>query len=192
LELAINISFTRYVIAFTAIMFGRNILEIFTKPKSSGKSRYDTKDKLTLLVFLLTYLASALAAAIYLLTDITINPVTFLAGTIIQAAGCAGRMIALRKISSSYSQSMIPGKDAVLVTDGFYSRIRHPLYSFYALEMLGILLIRFNWISLAMLAADLVNTAYRINREETLLTEKHGVRYEEYRKRTKRLIPFIF
>ena len=191
-ELTVNISITKYFIAFTAIIVCRNIIEIFIKPKNSGKSRYGTKDKITLLVFLLTYLVSALAAAIYLLTDKTINPIPFLAGMAILSAGYAGRIIALRKISSSYSQSMVPGNEDFLVTGGPYSLIRHPLYLCYALEMLGLLLIRFNWISLAMLAADLVNTVYRINREETLLTEKYGVRYEEYRKTTKRLIPFIF
>lgn len=192
MELTVNISITKYIIAFTAIIVCRNIVEIFIKPKNSGNSRYDTKDKLTLLVFMLTYLLSALAVAIFLLTDKTVNPIPFWAGMAVLAAGYAGRVIALRKISSSYSQAMTPGNEAVLVTGGFYSKVRHPLYLFYALEMLGLLLIRFNWISLALLAADLVNTVYRINREETLLAKKYGIRYEEYRKRTKRLIPFIF
>lgn len=192
MELTVNISITKYFIAFTAILVCRNIVEIFIKPKNSGKSRYDTKDKLTLLAFFFFYFISSLAVGVFLLTARNIEPVPFFAGMIMVAAGYAGRIASLRRISSSYNQSMQPNPDAVLVTGGVYSLIRHPLYFFYALEMLGLLLIRFNWISLALLAADLVNTVYRINREETLLTEKYGVHYEEYSKRTKRLIPFIF
>ena len=192
MQLTIDISITRYFTAFAAIMICRNIAEHFFKPKVTGRDKPGPADKMTLLMFLLSYLISALAAGIFLLTDKNTALIPFLIGLVVIAAGFAGRIIALRKISSSYSQLMTPDKQAALITDGVYSRIRHPLYLFYAMEMLGLLLIRFNWISLAMLAVDLVNTVYRIRREEILLDQRYGSRYREYCRTTKRLIPFIF
>jgi len=192
LQLTIDISFTRYFIAFAAVMICRNAAEYYLRPRTAEKEKYSPQDKLTLLTFLLSYLISALAVGTYLLTDKSTNPLNFYSGIAIIMTGFTVRAAAMKKISSSYRQSMAPGSDAVLVTDGIYRMIRHPLYLFYAMEMLGLLLIRFNWISLAMLAADLVNTAYRINSEEAMLDKRYGSRYMEYRRNTKRLIPFIF
>lgn len=190
--MTLKLYFSGYFAAYAGAIFCRNLAEHLVRPRGSLSEKPGQKDKATLLTFLLTYLLSAAATGIYILTDKKADQIPFLIGLAVMAAGFAGRITALRKISSSYSQLMIPNKEAALITDGVYSRIRHPLYLFYAMEMLGLLLIRFNWISLAMLAADLANTAYRIEREESLLNQRYGSRYGEYRKRTKRLIPFIY
>jgi protein-S-isoprenylcysteine O-methyltransferase Ste14 len=43
-----------------------------------------------------------------------------------------------------------------------------------------------------MLIAVLVGYLYRIKVEEKFMLEEFGDKYEEYKKRTKRLIPFVY
>jgi protein-S-isoprenylcysteine O-methyltransferase Ste14 len=83
-----------------------------------------------------------------------------------------------------------PGHE--LVTTGIYSVIRHPSY-------LGLLINSFGWalafrssvgVSLAVLT--IVPIVARIHAEERLLASQFGAAYEDYRRRTSRLIPGIY
>ncbi|MBS1902516.1 MAG: isoprenylcysteine carboxylmethyltransferase family protein [Bacteroidetes bacterium] len=85
----------------------------------------------------------------------------------------------------------IPKTDAVLVTGGIYGVIRHPMYTGVLLATLGFALndgsppVMILWV---VLLADLV---MKLRYEERLLAARFPA-YEEYRKRTDRLIPFIW
>ncbi len=49
-----------------------------------------------------------------------------------------------------------------------------------------------NWLSLlALMGCALLGLSYRIHVEEHVLQEHLGLRYQEYTRRTKRLIPFV-
>jgi protein-S-isoprenylcysteine O-methyltransferase Ste14 len=49
-----------------------------------------------------------------------------------------------------------------------------------------------NWLSLLVLmGCALIGLSYRIHVEERVLQEHLGQRYQEYMRRTKRLIPFV-
>lgn len=81
-------------------------------------------------------------------------------------------------------------QDEELNTDGLYAYIRHPLY-------LGSILII--WASPIMTAAWLqiciYTTLYFVIgsiHEEKLLSKRFGESYKEYKRTTKRLIPFLF
>ena len=83
------------------------------------------------------------------------------------------------------------GCKAILVTTGPYRYVRHPMYT--ALVTVGI--------SLTLLSANLyfglpfialiVVVAFRIRKEEEVMNETFGEEYIEYKKRTKRFIPYI-
>jgi protein-S-isoprenylcysteine O-methyltransferase Ste14 len=176
--MSFHVSVTRYFIIFVLFMIARNVTEIWIKP--GKKEDYDIRDRFTLLVFLLSYLISATAICVLLLTESRTNYIAFFSGLTTVALGFWGRVVALKKISTNYRQSMAPGENAILVTDGIYGVLRHPLYTFYALEMLGLFLVRFNWISFSMLAINLLNTAYRIKYEERLLKQRYGEQYGEH------------
>jgi protein-S-isoprenylcysteine O-methyltransferase Ste14 len=50
-----------------------------------------------------------------------------------------------------------------------------------------------NWLSLIIIIIPIIITMInRINIEERLLLEVFGTEYEEYKKRTRRLIPMIY
>jgi len=79
-----------------------------------------------------------------------------------------------------------------LVTDGLYRVIRHPSY-------LGLLLGLNGWALLFRSAIGvLVSLLFfplllaRMNSEEALLESEFGEQYADYRRRTSRLVPFVY
>ena len=80
-----------------------------------------------------------------------------------------------------------------LVTNGVYSRLRHPMYSAFWLWALAQVLLLPNWIAGP---AGLVGfgTLFfgRVWREERLMMETFGDEYRSYMARTDRVIPGIF
>jgi protein-S-isoprenylcysteine O-methyltransferase Ste14 len=73
-----------------------------------------------------------------------------------------------------------------LVTDGVYSRIRHPLYLGEITRNLGFTLILSSMYGFALVLAGGLFLPFRMEIEERMLLEKFGQEYEEYMKRTKR------
>ncbi len=79
-----------------------------------------------------------------------------------------------------------------LVTDGIYGRIRHPLYLGEITRNLGFTLILSSLYGFVIVLVGGLFLPLRIEIEEGMLLEEFGKEYEEYRKRTKRLIPYVY
>jgi len=79
-----------------------------------------------------------------------------------------------------------------LVTDGVYRNIRHPLYLGELTRNLGFTLILSSTYGFLMVLIGGLFLHFRIGIEERMLLEEFGVEYEEYMRRTKRLIPYIY
>jgi protein-S-isoprenylcysteine O-methyltransferase Ste14 len=87
--------------------------------------------------------------------------------------------------------SILP--DHRLVERGFYRWIRHPSYLGVIVLLLGLACVLANYASLCILLGFVIPAyAYRISREEKILIERFGQVYENYRLRTRRLVPFIY
>ena len=83
-------------------------------------------------------------------------------------------------------------KTTELVTSGLYHYIRHPFYSSLLFLAWGIVFKRITWIEV-MLA--IVTTRFLIitaKKEEVENIEFFGEKYQEYMKRTKMFVPFVF
>jgi len=82
--------------------------------------------------------------------------------------------------------------DSNLITDGPFEFVRHPIYLSVILVSLGLLLngvTTMRILSTFLLTFDLtINAIY----EEKLLVEYFKKGYEDYQKKTKKLIPFIY
>ena len=78
----------------------------------------------------------------------------------------------------------------VLVTDGPYRWIRHPMYSaFYVLHIAAFFLTA-NWfIGVTWLAGLTVTIFLRVRREEEMLLERFGEQYGSYMEQTGRFVP---
>jgi len=83
-------------------------------------------------------------------------------------------------------------KDHQLVTDGLYKQIRNPIYLGEILRNLGFVLIFSSVYGslLILLASTLL--LFRINLEEKILGVEFGEEYNEYKRNTKSLIPYIY
>ena len=71
-----------------------------------------------------------------------------------------------------------------LVKTGIYKKVRHPIYLFGLLFLLGIILITQKFPFLIILVILIVFQIKRIKNEEKVLTEKFGNEYLEYKKQT--------
>jgi protein-S-isoprenylcysteine O-methyltransferase Ste14 len=84
-----------------------------------------------------------------------------------------------------------PRDDGALVREGIFSLVRHPIYSGMVLLTLGWSLV---WSSLAALIGALVLFAFfdiKARREERWL-ETNFAEYADYRRKVKKLIPFVY
>jgi len=91
----------------------------------------------------------------------------------------------------STSQLQIVEKQK-LVKDGLYKYIRHPLYLGEILRNFGIVSIFSSGYGILLIVIGTIFLLLRIKPEEEMLVEAFGSDYEDYKRRTKRLIPYIY
>jgi len=78
-----------------------------------------------------------------------------------------------------------------LVTTGVYAYVRHPMYLSVLLSMLGIAIIYFTYYEFALYALLVITLLVKLFYEESLW-KCHNPAYENYMRKTKRVIPFVF
>ena len=103
------------------------------------------------------------------------------------------RFIAIRTLGKFFTVNLAIHGDQSLIKAGLYKYIRHPSYTGSLISFVGFGLSLNNWVSLIVIFVPvLITFINRINIEEKLLHEQFGIEYEEYKARTKRLIPMIY
>ena len=116
----------------------------------------------------------------------------FWLGIALVYAGLAFRLYAIKVLGRYFTTSVAVVADQQVVEDGPYRLIRHPSYTGFLVTLLGFGLSYTNWLSLLVLmGCALLGFSYRIHVEEHVLKAHLGQRYQEYMRRTKRLIPFV-
>lgn len=108
--------------------------------------------------------------------------------------GQSFRSIAMKQAGTSFNHIVQSNKkeDHILITSGVYAISRHPAYFGFFWWGLGTQLVLGNLICFVAYAAILWRFfAHRIQVEERHLVNFFGGAYEEYRKTTPILIPFI-
>ncbi len=117
----------------------------------------------------------------------------FWLGTLLMYAGIALRLYAITVLGRYFTTSVAVEASQQVVEDGPYRLIRHPSYTGLLIILLGFGLSLTNWLSLlVIMGCALIGFSYRIRVEEHVLKAQLGQRYQEYMRRTKRLIPFVF
>jgi protein-S-isoprenylcysteine O-methyltransferase Ste14 len=70
--------------------------------------------------------------------------------------------------------------------------VRHPIYLGLTLLAMGQALAFGSWPAVLIVLSGIVPTfAWRARAEETLLSSTFGQRYDDYRRRTKLIIPYV-
>lgn len=166
----------------------------FKRLRANGVQRQDKGSRMVILclivfgIFLGVLLAYKLDA-----TAITIAPELFFwLGILLMYAGIALRFYAIITLGAFFTTTLAVATAQTVVEAGPYRFIRHPSYTGVLMILLGFGFSLTNWLSvLVIMGAALLGLSYRIRVEEQVLQEKLGQRYQEYMRRTKRLIPFV-
>ncbi len=120
------------------------------------------------------------------------QPLFFWLGILLINAGVALRLYAIHVLGAFFTTTVAVASEQTVVETGPYQLIRHPSYTGLLISLLGLGLSYTNWLSLLVLmGCVLIGLSYRIHVEERVLQEHLGQRYQEYMRRTKRLIPFV-
>jgi protein-S-isoprenylcysteine O-methyltransferase Ste14 len=116
----------------------------------------------------------------------------FWLGILLIYAGIALRLYAIIILGAFFTTTVAIAAEQTVIEAGPYRLIRHPSYTGFLITLLGFGLSLTNWLSLlVIMGCALIGLSYRIHVEEHVLQEHLGQRYQEYMRRTKRLIPFV-
>ena len=114
-------------------------------------------------------------------------------GLVLLFIGVVLRWNAIVTLGKYFTTNLTVQQGQKIVTDGCYRYIRHPGYTGLLLSFTGFGCAMTNRIAFVLLAvipsATLIG---RIRFEEKMLVKKFGGVYQEYRRKTKKLIPMIY
>lgn len=99
---------------------------------------------------------------------------------------------AVKTLDQQYSGYVTLQDGHKLVQNGIYGVIRHPIYLRMLLVGVSVPLIFRSWLWVPFLVIVIGIVTYRIRQEEKLLGEQFGPEFESYRRRTWRLLPYIY
>jgi len=113
-------------------------------------------------------------------------------GLLLFSIGGFVRIAALRELAENFSAYVTLQPNHRLVQEGIYASIRHPLYLSLLLIPTGIALVFASLLAVPILMLALAFVLDRMRREDGLLASHFGAQFEDYRRRTRRLIPLVF
>jgi protein-S-isoprenylcysteine O-methyltransferase Ste14 len=110
------------------------------------------------------------------------------------AAGTAALLFVLtircwQRMGRHWKMAVTPGERQVLITDGPFERVRHPIYGYQMLLMLASLAVVPTWPMLAVAIVHVALMVVKARNEERHLLGTHGDDYAAYVARTGRFFP---
>jgi len=119
--------------------------------------------------------------------------VYFVFGIVLIWAGILFRFWSIQTLGNFFSTRLIIQESHELITTGPYKYLRNPSYTGALTTFIGFGFGIGNWLSTAVLLfTALITYAWRIRVEDKMLLERFGQTYEDYKKRTWALIPFVW
>jgi protein-S-isoprenylcysteine O-methyltransferase Ste14 len=164
--------------------------------RRSEKSDNKNADKGSLaLIWVIIIIANTLAYNVseWIYLPVSTDPAIRYVGLALIILGVMLRLTVVTSLGKFFTVNVTILEDHKLKQDGLYKYVRHPSYSASLLSLFGYGVSLNNWISLVIVTtAALTAFLIRIRIEEKTLTEHFGSEYVEYKKKTKRLIPFVY
>lgn len=116
-----------------------------------------------------------------------------IAGLVLMVFGILIRSVAIAQLGRFHTPNVAVLADHQVIDRGLYRHVRHPSYLGALIAFLGFGLALSNWLGLLVIVL-LMSIVYlfRIHEEEAALHAALGERYDDYCRRTKRLIPGMY
>ncbi len=180
---------------FTIIWISWFVFEIVIARVKKSKAKNNDIDKKS---FNILWLAIMFGISLAVLLQYSVN-LPFAKNMIIPYIGLALiilgvgiRIIAIISLGKSFTVDVNVSKEQKIKQNGLYKYVRHPAYTGSLLSFLGLGLSFNNILSFfTLIIVVFWAFLYRIKIEEKALTDFFGAEYEEYIKKTKKLLPFI-
>ncbi len=110
-------------------------------------------------------------------------------GAVIVLFGAILATWSLKSLGRNFAFAVVPKQQHTLVTTGPYRWVRHPLYSTFLVEAMGISLFMSNWFVATMAGFLWALAVFRTWQEEEKLIERYGDEYRQYMNRVGRFFP---
>jgi protein-S-isoprenylcysteine O-methyltransferase Ste14 len=175
-------------------MLGFAAMELFLRKGETAKSvRPTAADRGSSALIVAAYALAVVAVSTRFLPEVALGHVAAWVGVAIGISGFLLRVWAMRMLGQFYTRRLVTTAEQRVVQAGPYRLVRHPGYLGSILVWLGASASSGNLLVFAAVAALLaVAYGYRIRTEERMLIGALGEPYEEYRRRSWRLLPFLF
>jgi len=118
--------------------------------------------------------------------------VAYWPGVLLIAAGLGFSVWARQHLGRNWSGTVQVKQDHQLVRDGPYRFVRHPIYTGVLTALLGTALVNNHWGGILAVVIAFGSFWRKLTLEERFMGETFGSAYEEYRRKTAALIPFLF
>lgn len=140
----------------------------------------------------LYFAAQALAILLVVFPPFQLSGLFDFLGIFSLTAGLALCAVGLWTIGRNISPLPAPRSKHALVTTGLYAYIRHPMYGGLILASLGLAATTYSESRLAVAILLWMILEQKVAFEERCLVARYGVQYEEYCKKTKKFIPYLY
>ncbi len=188
-----------YAYIFTAAFWCWIAFEAWVFARERGAARDSSRDRgSTLLLMLLLTVGMTLALNLPQLAPAlnvrTFFKALFTLGMALVLGGLLFRLWAVRTLGRFFRTRVMIQEQHRLITSGPYRYLRNPSYTAVLLILTGLGLAIGNWLSaLVLFATGVVAYAWRIAAiEEPALARQFGQQFDDYKKKTWALIPFIW
>lgn len=181
-------------IAIWGIWFLSEIfLSRFVKSRSTNSENLDKNSLRIMWTTVIVSIFAGLILMIYTSLPLSVSPLTAYIGLSVIVAGMILRIISIITLGRFFTVDLAIHSDQHVVQKGLYKFIRHPSYTGSLISFVGLGMSFNNWASLVVISVPVIlSFIYRINVEENLMFRQFGREYDEYRKKTRRLIPFVY
>jgi|WetSurMetagenome_2_1015567.scaffolds.fasta_scaffold80502_2 protein-S-isoprenylcysteine O-methyltransferase Ste14 len=182
-----------FLVVWTGWFLSEILLNRLFRSKMTDSGKTDKNSLLLIWITIVVSMTLGVLCKMYLFCPVTGSNLAGYAGLVAIVTGIMIRFIAIRTLGRFFTVDVAILKDHKLVNKGIYKYIRHPSYTGSLISFFGMGLSLNNWISLIVIFIPvLISFISRMNIEEKLLHEKLGSEYDEYLKRTKRLLPLVY
>jgi protein-S-isoprenylcysteine O-methyltransferase Ste14 len=118
-----------------------------------------------------------------------LHPAGLALGVLLTVLGYAGTLWCYAAMGDAWRMGIDKKEQTALVTGGPYRWVRHPIYLFQVVMLIGVFFVLPTPLSLLIVFIHLVCVRLKVADEELYLETVHGKEYSDYVERTGRLFP---